>query len=403
MAEKVESLSDIDRLSGQSLSTLNEALKDLFLAEGGFQSMDDISAKIFPSVFSAIQNCLLKPLRKHPRYADIEFVLSGSTSEGVNIPNMSRKADGRVDWEFEMDILCVFRDIPVGATKDSPVIMVTQEGTPEGYFLLYVNSSEYRQKWGHFCTTPTNPKRKGEMYLNPLLIVEDMYQQIEHIFGQIPLLKDQFTLELNPPAVTLRLGGFENVSVCCDIVVAVELPILRLPKSFPRLIREQPNWLADDTMHRLQNENLHLVGKCSPKGQARVEWRLSFNRLELGLLREIQTRIPVAITCYRIFKSIRYWHLNHPNFLHSYHLKMLFFRACLRYPVSSWTEHEMASSILSLLDDLFHCLATQSLPSFFLPECNLIQGVHSDFVLTLTQKLSEIRKDPRAHFINLKR
>ena len=100
MAEKVESLSDIDRLSGQSLSTLNEALKDLFLKEGGFQSMDDISAKIFPSVFSAIQNCLQKLLRKHPRYADIEFVLSGSTSEGVNIPNMSRKADGRVDCIF---------------------------------------------------------------------------------------------------------------------------------------------------------------------------------------------------------------------------------------------------------------------------------------------------------------
>lgn len=106
MAEKPESSSDIDRVSGQSITELKNALKDQFLGGEGFSSMDVISAKIFPSVFAAIQNCLQKPLQKHPRYTDVEFVWSGSTSEGVNIPNMSRGAGGKVEMELEMDILC---------------------------------------------------------------------------------------------------------------------------------------------------------------------------------------------------------------------------------------------------------------------------------------------------------
>lgn len=50
MAEKPESSSDIDRVSGQSITELNNALKDQFLGGEGFPSMDEISAKIFPSV-----------------------------------------------------------------------------------------------------------------------------------------------------------------------------------------------------------------------------------------------------------------------------------------------------------------------------------------------------------------
>lgn len=397
--------SDIDRLSGQSLRALNDAIKETILGEEGFKTMDDISAKIFPSVFAAIKNCLQKPLQKHPRYARIDFLWTGSTSEGVNIPNMSRKADGQVEMEFEMDILCVFRDVDVGTTMDSPVVMVEQEDTSKGYFLLYVNSAECRQKWGHFCTVPGLPKRKEERYLNPLLMVEDLYKQIEHIFGQIPLLKDKFTLEFNPPAVTLCLGGSDNVKVSCDVVVALELPISNLPQGFFPWIQShgQPTWCENDTLQQLRNESLHLVGKCSPKGQARVEWRLSFNRLELGLLKEIQARFPSAITCYRILKSIRLWHLNYPDFLHSYHLKMIFLRACNIFPTSCWSEDNIASNILGLLDDLFHSLATHHLPSYFFPECNLIEGIHSDFIMTLIQKLSYVRKDPIQHVIKLKR
>lgn len=54
MAEKHESYSDIDRLSGLPITELNNALKDQFIGGEGFASMDGISAKIFPSVFAAI-------------------------------------------------------------------------------------------------------------------------------------------------------------------------------------------------------------------------------------------------------------------------------------------------------------------------------------------------------------
>lgn len=122
---------EIDRLSGHSIASLNKALHE-HLDEGGFQVMDDLSKQIFRYVFGAIKNCLYKPLRKHPLYKEVEFVWTGSTAEGVNIPNFERRGDGKPHLEFEMDILCVFRDIEIGRSADSPAILMKQEDKSEG-------------------------------------------------------------------------------------------------------------------------------------------------------------------------------------------------------------------------------------------------------------------------------
>lgn len=395
----------VDHLSGHSVASLNEALQR-HLDGGGFQVMDDLSKQVFPSVFGAIKNCLYKPLRKHPLYREIEFIWTGSTAEGVNIPNFERRGDGKPHLEFEMDILCVFRDLKIGRSADSPAILMKQEDTSEGYFVVYLKDPEYRKRWANFSIVPSDPKRANEMYLNPLLIVEDLYKQIEHIFAQIPLLTERFQLEFNPPAVTLSMSlDFQKITINCDMVVALELPSDCLPKEYPSWLKVhgKPSWLSDESFDKVQQENLHLVGKCSPKGQPKVEWRLSFSVIELFLMQEIALQCPIAITCYRILKQIRFWHFKCPDILHSYHLKMLFFQACHRLPVSSWTENNFAVNLLGLLDDLFHCLATQSLPSYFIPDYNLIEGAHSDFLFTLLHKLSKVRKDPIANITNLKR
>lgn len=190
MAEAV----GVDLVSGHSFLSLNEALAN-HLADGGFQAMDDLSAQLFPSVLGALNNCLHKPLRRHPLYEEVEFIWSGSTAEGVNIPNFESGGSGKPHLEFEMDILCVFRDIKVGRLADSPAILMNQEDTSEGYFVVFLNDQSYRQRWCDYSIVPTDPKRKGEMCLNPLLLVEDLYRQIEHIFAQIPLLKDRFTVK----------------------------------------------------------------------------------------------------------------------------------------------------------------------------------------------------------------
>lgn len=395
----------VDLVSGHAISSLNEALVK-YLGDGGFQSMDDLSKQVFPSVFGAINNCLYKPLRKHPLYQQVEFVWTGSTAEGVNIPNFERRGNGKPHLEFEMDIMCVFRDIKVGRSADSPAILMKQEDTSEGYFVVFLNDQECRKRWADFSISPSDPKRKDEMYLNPLLMVEDMYKQMEHIFAQIPLLKERFHLEFNPPAVTLSMSlDFQKITINCDIVVTLELPADCLPKEYPSWIKVhgQPNWLSDQSFEEVQCKPLHLVGKCSPKGQPKVEWRLSFSIIELFLMKEVALQCPAAITCYRVLKLVRFWHLKCPDILHSYHLKMLFFKACHKYVISLWTDSNMATNLLGPLDDLMHCLVMQSLPSYFIPGYNLIEGVHPDFLFTLLQKLSKVRKDPIGNITSLKR
>ena len=405
MAQVDEIEDEIDRLSGHSIVSLNKTLHE-HLDEGGFQVMDDLSKKVFPSVFGAIKNCLYKPLRKHPLYKEVEFVWTGSTAEGVNIPNFERRGDGKPHLEFEMDILCVFRDIEIGRSADSPAILMKQEDTSEGYFVLFLNDKEYRRRLAQFSIVPSDPKRKGEMYLNPLLMVEDLYRQIEHIFTQIPLLNERFRLKFNPPAVTLSMSlDFQTITINCDLVVALELPSRCLPKEYPSWVKVhgKPNWLSEEAFGKVQHEHLHLVGKCSPSGQPKVEWRLSFSVIELVLMQEIASQCAAALTCYRVFKQIRFWHLKSPDILHSYHLKMVFFQACHKYPLSLWTDGNFAANLLGLLDDLFHCLATKSLPSYFIPHYNLIEGIHSDFLFTLLDKLNEVRKDPVKNITDLKR
>lgn len=401
MAEAV----GVDLVSGHSFLSLNEALAN-HLADGGFQAMDDLSAQMFPSVLGAVNNCLHKPLSRHPLYEEVEFIWSGSTAEGVNIPNFESGGCGKPRLEFEMDILCVFRDIKVGRSADSPAILMKQEDTSEGYFVVFLNDQSYRQRWCDYSIVPTDPKRKGEMYLNPLLLVEDLYRQIVHIFAQIPLLKDRFKLEFNPPAVTLTMSlDFQEITISCDIVVALELPCDCLPKEYPSWIKVhgRPAWLSEKSFEEVQQKPLHLVGKCSPSGQPKVEWRLSFSVVELFLMKELGLQCPAAITCYRVFKIVRFLHLKHPDILHSYHLKMLFFQACHKLPPSAWADTNLAIDLLGLLDNLMHCLIMQSLPSYFIPGYNLIEGVHHDFLFTLLQKVSKVRKNPIESITNLKK
>jgi len=54
----------------------------------------------------------------------------------VYIPNFESGGCGKPYLEFEMDILCVFRDLKVGRSADSPAILMKQEDTGEGYFKI---------------------------------------------------------------------------------------------------------------------------------------------------------------------------------------------------------------------------------------------------------------------------
>ena len=397
----------LDFVSGQTMKDINDGLASKYIYENSFDNVDDLSKHMFPAVFSSITHCL-SALRKHPRYKNLEFIWAGSTAEGVNVPEMDKNVDNSVSLEFEIDILCVLKDIQIGRTFDSPAILMMQKDTTFGYFLVYMNDPGYRQLWYDCCIKPTSPTRRDtELYLNPLKLVEDLYKQIEHIYNQISVMKERFVVEFNPPAVTMTLKpeSTSPVKISCDLVVALEIPYSVIPDSYPLWLgkSKKPDWLSDSAMKDIQDCCLHLVGKQSPLGQPRTEWRLSFNRVELIFFKTLKEKCPIAVTSYRILKLIRRWHLREPKILPSYFLKMIFFKACHRLSVSVWTEDSIAECVLGLLDDVIHSLATKKLASFFIPDYNLLEGKHSDFTETLVSKLINVRKDPIENILNVRR
>ena len=82
--------------------------------------------------------------------------------------------------------------------------------------------------------------------------------------------------------------------------------------------------------------------------------------------------------------------------LKTYHLKTIFMWACETLPADDWqTAIGWSQCLLYMIDQLHECLSKNSLPSYFLQDCDLFNGV--DISSLLLPKIAELRKSPLVH------
>ena len=74
--------------------------------------------------------------------------------------------------------------------------------------------------------------------------------------------------------------------------------------------------------------------------------------------------------------------------LNTYHLKTIFLWTCETIPVDQWqTARGWARCLLYMIDQLYACLKSRTLPGYFIPECNLMDSIELPQII-----LKEIRK-----------
>ena len=141
------------------------------------------------------------------------------------------------------------------------------------------------------------------------------------------------------------------------------------------------NWPTRNTIERIVSMGCSVVPKPRPESQyADNEFRFSFSNAELILFREM---ILEQRNCFIAFKALVKRAIgklklqdDEMRLISTYHLKTIFLWACETIETKHWkTTRGWATCLLFLLDQLIICLGNKSLPSYFITECNLLDGI----------------------------
>ena len=318
----------------------------------------------------------------------------GSSSEGFNIPHsMSIKENPQLDTYADADILFVEKDFQISKShpnQDSGIQATLESGEVHpGYTRVCLQ--KYTEDLRDVKTLNDRKYLSGQGIQNRMhkKVISssspDDYQKSILIRG--PAVSVEYSTILN--AENIQTYGLR---IALDMVFAVQV------KQWPSEAREwverakQGKWLENDFVEAIISEGCHVVPVAHKHSlNPDVEWRFSFATTEKQIARSVVT--DAQRQCYIYFKLLRYLCLNDLEVLSSYCLKTVFFYACEAIPKSYWETH-IGQCLLYLLDSLISCVKRRNIPSFFIPENNLVDHVQEEQWRKVEARLFEIRKDP---------
>ena len=133
-----------------------------------------------------------------------------------------------------------------------------------------------------------------------------------------------------------------------------------------------------------------------PKSSLEGNFRLSFSNAETTL---IENLTPLQHKVIRAFKAvIKYhqsnWSPNIKDIICTYHLKTIAFWHIEKTTQDSWTEDNVVSHLLSLIEEFAQALRKRNLPMYFLPKYNLLENVENvEEMKKISDKVAELSND----------
>lgn len=326
--------------------------------------------------------------------SDMECVVTGSTAEGFAIPNcLAKSSPPHVIRFADVDMLIMAKSFHV-STVDLPSPNNTEskayfdsEGIHPGYTRLCLPTfknpdnafifDEVRKKY-YFSSADCKERiLKSKIDLEP--------SETAFIHGPALSIEDSSLLSL------ANWGDF-NAGSSRDLVSAIKCDPWPKEASGWKQRALKSAWLKDDFIENIIKDGCHVVAvpsKNSPKPD--LEWRISFSASEGKLARQAVT--DNQRQCYIYLKILRYQTMKPVSVLSSYVFKSVFLHSCEKLPVDNWVKFP-GNCILYMLDVILECLRKKFVPTYFLPENNLIDFLNDEELDAAMHAVEAMRSDP---------
>ena len=308
----------------------------------------------------------------------------GSYAEGSQLPTFYVKntSTGAIticksDFDFMVYDNCYM--FPVGFEKEN--------GSNNMYIGGFIETDHTRPGYLRLRTL------KGEYIRN---------ESVEHHFRigakwveRISFIRN--ILQIAPQTTSIFKGCHGD----CDIVYYY--PCKEWPPQASTWIdrKRRSNWPTKETIGRIVKEGCALVLKAHPMSRnEHVEFRFSFSFVEKILF---ETITPDQRQCFVAFKSLMKHvvctlevELSKELEINTYHFKTIFLWACESIPDNEWkTPRGWANCFLYLITQFQMCIETSLLPSYFIPDCNLLGEIDpSDIFNKFKKEIERVRLCP---------
>lgn len=327
----------------------------------------------------------------------LHIVPIGSKFEGYGIPDAIRLGD-KPFIEYMSDIDATFvRDEFRAAGSECSADSKRND--------VYINTSRTLPGYAHVCFR--NPKQADSELLYHDIETDKFYLKSSALMdNQLSMINedkedsDKYEYLVHGPALsvndpdpmTLERSKTDRLTHPGDHVIAI--PVDDWPSVAAEWAKRKRSngWLAPDVIQTITSGGCHVVPVSHKLSlNPGIDWRLSFALAEQYLAEYAVTA--AQRQCYIYLKILRKQSFREDIKLSSYCLKNVFLYCCDELPKQAW-EDDPAGCCLYMLDVLLEFVKKGNIPSYFLPENNLIGHLSDKELLEVKNTLESIRADP---------
>ena len=162
--------------------------------------------------------------------------------------------------------------------------------------------------------------------------------------------------------------------------------------------KRRSKWPPKEIIRDIVSKGCRIVHKAHPSSRdPDAEFRFSFSEAELILFNTISLD---QKKCFIAFKALVKYGVCRSEFkamieidLSSYILETIFLWSCETIPADQWqTTNGWAKCLFYMIDQLYACLKSKTLPGYFIPDCNLMDSI--ELPQTFFQEIVKLRSNP---------
>ena len=337
---------------------------------------------------------LTKYFNTYPPFQFSEALLSGSWCEGLTMHH--------IQFTSDMDFMCILKNISFSEEDQACGNLAVKEDTP--FVNACITDPELLKMWEDFLEDPAEDTIRRQLSSRKLKAM--LFENYEKRGGFLDGDSEKCSPVGDGPALKLEkeLPKFDPhdllksiwLTITYKVIASSDITLGISCGGWPRCALEwlsrDRRWPDTNLVQKICQEGFHIVPKNSPEGG----FRLSFSNAEVTL---IENLTPLQHKVIRAFKAVIKYHQSHwsPNIkdiICTYHLKTIAFWHVEKTTQDSWTEDNVVSHLVLLIEEFAQALRKGNLPMYFLPKYNLLENVeNAEEIKKISDKVAELSRD----------